>query len=116
MKKTIILLVTVATILMVSGFTSVNASDVVNYQDVTVEINGKVYETNNTDKEVFKNELEGGINKIKIMSVRTDKELQETNLSSVINEGDYYLVLTEPKWFGEDDDIMEETIFVVDLN
>ena len=76
MKKTIILLVTVATILMVSGFTSVNAAAIVNYQDVTVEINGKVYETSNTDKEVFKNELEGGINKIKIISVRTDKELQ----------------------------------------
>lgn len=115
MKKTIILLITLATFIMVSGFTSVNASDIVNYQDVTVEINGKVYDTSNTDKEIFQNELKGGIHKIKIMSVRTDKDLQKTNLSAAIDEGSYYLVVTEPRWYGESDEIMEENIYIIDL-
>ncbi len=112
MKKVFVLMIALITL----SFASItNASDTQKYQEITAEIDGNVYEIANTSKEVFATELGGGISKIKVMSVKTEDELKITSLGEAVMDGNYYIILSEPTWFGKDDEVMEQNIFIIDL-
>ena len=113
MKKIFVLMTT----LIVLSFASIaSASDTQKYQEVTAEIDGKVYEIANTNKEFFATELEGGISKIKVMSVKTEDELKITSLGEAVMDGNYYIILSEPTWFGENDEVMQQNVVVINLD
>lgn len=113
MKNIIILVVTLVTLSLSS---MVNAANVQKYQAVTVEINGNIHEISNTSKEVFDTELKGGVNKIKVISIKTDEELKQTSFEEALMDGDYYIILSQPSWYGEKDEVMEEKGYIINLN
>lgn len=111
MRKIIIMMFLILT--MISGVCFAENCD--NYNDVLVELDGNSYILEDTNKELFKEKLKG-IKKVTIISMKTEGEPVKNSFFEALSDGNYYIIIKEPQWFGENDKDMETVCYIVKLN
>ena len=110
MKKILFMVITMTLLAIGTCFAS---EKVANYQDVLLQVNGQTISTN-ADVEILEKELTG-INKIKITMIKTDEELNTTNLHKAMQNNDYYFILLKPEWHGNHDEVMVQEGYLIEL-
>ena len=115
MKKMLATLITICLFVLVGSTCFAAEGKVDNYQDVFVEVNGKILDVEETSEEEFRKELKG-INKLTIFSMKTDdNQLEEKNFHKALLGGNYYYIIMKPDIFGEDDKDMLTTVYLIEL-
>ena len=115
MKKFLATLITICLLILVASTCFAKEGKVDNYQDVFVEVNGKILDVEETSEEEFRKELKG-INKLTIFSMKTDdNQLEEKNFHKALLGGNYYYIIMKPDIFGEDDKDMLTTVYLIEL-
>lgn len=110
MKKILFMVITIALLTIGTCFAS---EKVDNYQDVLIQVNGQTFSADE-DVETLEKEL-SGISKIKITMEKTENDLKITNLQKALHSNDYYFIMLKPEWHGDDDEVMIQDGYLIEI-